>query len=355
MRRNGLHLARVAILTVLVTVLTYFTLDAIFELPVAASSEAGPIDTMFNVHFMLISFLFSLIMVFVLYSAFAFRKREGDEEEGAYFHGHTKLEIAWTVLPLLIVIAFGVYAATVFSDLVRPKEGEMTVRVIGRQWSWAFEYPDYPEIGTISELILPVDKPILLEMESHDVLHSFWVPEFRVKQDLVPGHITELRVEPTRIGEYKVRCAEVCGFGHTNMLARVEVLSAADFERWVDEQSVSLADLSDIERGEKWALEFGCIACHTPSGAPAAGPTWLNLIGRQEELDDGSVVTVDNAYLLKSITAPEVQIVAGYANIMPAGFDERFLDREAKAKESKGYDLDIAADIISYIESLTEE
>jgi len=355
MRRNGLHLARVAILTVLVTVLTYFTLDAIFELPVAASSEAGPIDTMFNVHFMLISFLFSLIMVFVLYSAFAFRKREGDEEEGAYFHGHTKLEIAWTVLPLLIVIAFGVYAATVFSDLVRPKEGEMTVRVIGRQWSWAFEYPDYPDIGTISELILPVDQPILLEMESHDVLHSFWVPEFRVKQDLVPGHITELRVEPTRIGEYKVRCAEVCGFGHTNMLARVAVLSEADFEDWVAEQSISLTDLSAAERGEKWSLEFGCLACHSTSGDVAAGPTWLELVGREESLADGSNLTVDEAYLLSSIMAPGSQIVNGFTDIMPADFEVRFGEKEAELEASKDLDLDIAADIIAYITTLSEE
>ena len=231
MSKNVRHLLTVAFLVIVGTVITYFVLTAVYQLPVAASAEAKPIDQLFNIQFILISFLFALIMVFMLYSAVVFRRKPGDEE-GPDVHGHTLLEITWTVLPLILVFVLGVFSAFMLADITEAKPDEMDVRVRGRQWSWLFSYPDYEEIGSTTKLVLPVDQTIRLLMTSDDVLHSFWVPEFRVKQDLVPGSVTELRITPDLEGTYTLGCAEICGLDHTHMTAEVEVVSRDEFERW---------------------------------------------------------------------------------------------------------------------------
>jgi cytochrome c oxidase subunit II len=356
MRTNGKHFVIVTVLVVLATLVTYVVLTAIYQLPVAASQEAGPIDQMFTGHFMMISFLFALIMVFMLYSAYAFRRRPDDPEdaEGLHFHGNTTLEVAWTIIPLGTVVAFGLWGAITLDQITSPKEGEMVVEVTGRQWSWVFAYPDYEDIGSVTELRLPVDRTIKLEMESVDVLHSFWVPEFRVKQDLVPGMQTTLRITPTEIGEYRIVCAEICGFDHARMVAKVIVMSHQDFDAWVAENSLNLAEMSPVERGQKWATDYGCIACHSLDGSPAAGPTWAGLWGREEFMADGTTVVVDEEYLRESILDPGATIVSGFnAGIMPANFGERFAADEATYLE-QGIDVDILADLVEYLKTLTE-
>jgi len=347
-------LAIVAVLVAIGTVITYYTLTAIYKLPVAASSQAGPIDTLFRFHFVAISFLFALIMVFLLYSFVAFRRKPDDEEEGPHVHSNTPLEVAWTIVPLLFVIGLGIWAAFILTEITEAQEGEMPVSVKGQQWAWTFAYPDYPEAGSSARLVLPVDKPVRLEMTSADVLHSFWVPEFRVKQDLVPGRMTILRITPTEIGNYKVRCAEICGFDHTHMVAEIEIVSQADFDQWVMDQSSSIALLSPEERGIEWATEFGCTACHSADGAVMAGPTWQGIFGLEEHLADGSTIVVDEDYIRKSILNPEIQIVAGFENIpMLTGFEERFAAREAELLEL-GIEVAIIEDLIAYISSLAE-
>jgi len=355
MSRNGKHLLAVAILVVLGSVVTYFVLTAVYQLPVAASEEAGPIDQLFNIQFILISFLFALIIVFMLYSAVVFRRKTGDEQ-GADFHSHTVLEIAWTIIPLIIVIALGIFSAVMLASITEAKPDEMTVEVRGRQWSWVFSYPEHEEIGFSPRLVLPVDQPIRLRMTADDVLHSFWVPEFRVKQDLVPGQITELRITPDLEGTYKVRCAEICGLDHSTMLAEVEVVSQAEFDQWIADQTplLPLDEMSDIERGKQWVVELGCSSCHSVDGAVGAGPTWLGLFGRSENLVDGSTITVDGDYIRKSILNPSIQLVDGYADSMPKDLGDRIAAREAEISERQSFELDIVADLIAYIESLTE-
>jgi cytochrome c oxidase subunit 2 len=354
MKNNGRHLAIVAVLVAIGTVITYYVLTAVYRLPVAASSQAGPIDTLFGFHWVAISFLFALIMVFLLYSFVAFRRKPGDEEEGPHVHSNTPLEITWTIIPVVVVVLLGIWAAFILTEITEAQDGEMPVAVRGQQWSWTFSYPDYPDVGPSTRLVLPVDKPIRLEMTSADVLHSFWVPEFRVKQDLVPGQITILRITPTKIGNYKVRCAEICGFDHTHMVSEVEIVSQVDFDQWVVDQSSSIALLSPEERGFEWATEFGCSACHSPDGAVMAGPTWQGVFGIEEKLADGSTIIVDEDYIRKSILNPEIQIVAGFENIpMLSGFEERFTAREAELLEL-GIEVDIIEDLIAYISSLAE-
>jgi cytochrome c oxidase subunit 2 len=355
MSKNARHLITVAVLVIPGAAITYFLLTAIYQLPVAASAEAKPIDDLFNLHFLLISLLFALIVVFMIYSIVVFRRKPGDDDEGSHFHGNTPLEIIWTVIPLMVVIAVGVWAAIVLSDITEAKDDEMQVNVLGRQWSWLFSYPEYEEIGFSDQLVLPVDRTIVLQMTTDDVLHSFWVPEFRVKQDLVPGTITTLRVTPTEIGDYKVRCAEICGFDHANMQAVVSVLSEADFAQWISDQSISLVNMSQVERGEKWASDFGCIGCHSSDGTVLSGPSWLGIFGQEEQMEDGQTITVDEDYLRKSILDPDIQIVEGFPpNLMSAvgDFELRFLETEAEIAANEAIDVDILEDLIFYIQSL---
>jgi len=349
------HYVAVTVLVILATLfLRFFILGPIYRLPNAASAQAVPIDTMFSAHFWLISFLFALIMVIMLYSVFVFRRKQGDDEMGPYIHGNTGLEVAWTIIPTMIVIGFGVWGAVVLNELTAPNPQEMTIRVWGQQWAWLFEYPEQEGITT-PELVLPVNQPIVLEMESRDVLHSFWIPEFRVKQDLLPGRKTYLRITPTEVGNYKVRCAEICGLQHSVMLADVRVVDQSEFVAWVDERTAApaYADLTPVERGEIWYTEFGCNACHSLDGTVQVGPSWQGIYNRQEELEDGSTVTVDDAYIRESIINPNHQIVAGFLpNLMPQDFETRMADKEAEIQSTQGTDIDIIDDIIAFMQTL---
>jgi cytochrome c oxidase subunit 2 len=254
---------------------------------------------------------------------------------------------------LIIVIAFGIWGWNVLRDVTAQEPDEMAVSVTGQRWSWSFEYPAYPDVGSVSKLVLPVDQPIVLRMESIDVLHSFWVPEFRVKQDLIPDTVTTLRITPTEIGTYKVRCAEICGTLHSHMLADVEVVSQADFDAWVAEQSTSIVSLSPEERGDQWRVRFACASCHSTDGSVLVGPSWLGLYGSETTLSDGSTVVADEAYIRNSILDPASQIVAGFENVtMPTNFEEQFAAEQAKLLDSSGAEIDIAADLVAYIKSL---
>ncbi|RMG89693.1 MAG: cytochrome c oxidase subunit II [Chloroflexi bacterium] len=352
------HLLFATGLTIITSILLYFLLTAIYRLPTSASAEAGPIDQLFHIHFGFIAFFFSLIMVFVVYAALVFRRRPDDETDGPHIHGHTGLEITWTVIPVIIVLGLGVYGTNVLVDITAPQPNEMVVKVHARQWSWSFEYPDYENISS-AELILPANQPIRLEMDSEDVIHSFWVPEFRVKQDVVPGRTTILRFTPTQAGDYKVRCAEICGKQHANMLAPVKVLSDQEFTAWVDERLAQplFAELTPEERGEIWysAEGFGCAACHSVDGTQIVGPTWLGLFGREEQMDDGSTIVVDETYLRESILNPNAKIVSGFnANIMPPNYEQRFAEKQAEILAAEGVEIDIVEDLIAYIKTLNE-
>ncbi len=348
--KNTRHFVAVIILVILATLGLRFLFSWMFELPTAASAEAGSIDTMFDAHFWLIAFLFSLIMVIMLYAVFAFRRQPGDEEDASHIHGNTTLEIVWTILPTITVIIFGGWAISVFNGLIAPKPSEMVVHVTGRQWSWSFEYPE-DENASSSELVLPVNQPVVLEMEAEDVIHSFWVPEFRVKQDLVPGQVTRLRITPTQTGSYKLRCAEICGTSHATMLADVRVVSDSEFAAFIVEAQDNPAQYELAEdRGEAWAERLGCAACHSIDGSVLPGPTWLGLVGRTEELDNGQTITADEEYIIDSILNPNEQIVAGFnANVMPQDYEEQIATLEAELGAE-----DILIDLLAYMATLQE-
>ena len=315
------HFLAATIIVVLATVAGAVLLDSADLLPPLASTQGVTIDWLFGIHLKLIAFLFALVMVFMLYSIVVFRRRPGDLTEGQYIHGNTRLEIAWTVIPLIIVAVMGYIGVVTLRDVTASSPDEMVVEVTGSQWSWRF---DYPEQGlTSTELILPVNQPIRFEITSTDVIHNLWVPEFRVKQDAVPGAVNLLRVTPTVVGNYKVRCAELCGLRHSQMLADVRVLERSEFNSWVGAEIARVAALDTPEaRGEQLYQTQGCIGCHSLDGTIVVGPSWLNLFGRQEQLDDGTSVIADEDYIRHSILYPGDQIVKGFQNLMPANYGE---------------------------------
>ena len=350
------HAISIIVLVALSTLGLRALFSVILALPRAASAEAGPIDTLFNAHFWMIAFLFAFIMVMMLYSVFVFRRKPGDETDGPHVHGNTRLEIGWTIIPTVVVLGFGVWGAITLNAITSPKAGEMVVHVTGKQWAWTFDYPEQGDISS-GDLVLPVGRTIVLKMNAEDVLHSFWVPEFRVKQDLVPDRETTLRITPTEIGDYMLRCAEICGLNHTLMEAKVRVVDAAGFQAWVDEQSdgPAFAEMTPKERGAFWhsAEGFSCFGCHSLDGSPSVGPTWQGLYGRQEQLADGSTITVDDQYIINSILHPADQVVAGFQpNLMPPDYADKIAAREQEIQAAEGIDIDITADLIAFIKTL---
>lgn len=230
------HFIVAGVLVVISTILMNWLLNVALPLPVQASEESVTIDRLIGQHLLLISFLFSLIVVFMLYALVVFRKREGDESEGEHFEGNTTLEIAWTVIPLLLVVVFGYIGIVDLRDITREEENELVVKVTAFQWNWRFEYDD----GTLSqEMVLPVNRPARMEMTSDDVNHSFWVPEFRVKQDILRGRTTTVRFTPTEVGEYRLRCSELCGLSHWSMLGNVRVVEESEFTAWLNGEELA--------------------------------------------------------------------------------------------------------------------
>ena len=333
------HIIAAAAVVIVLMVVTIFGLSQIRLLPTQGSVQAIPIDNLFRIHFIVIGVLFSLIVGFMLYSIVVFRRRKGDASDGAHIEGSTTLEVTWTILPLAAVLVVSYIGAGTLGETLRADPQPVEVDVIGQQWSWRFEYPQYGIRST--ELRLPAEKQALLHMRSIDVIHSFWVPEFRVKQDALPGGpemIRDLRITPSKTGEYKVRCAELCGQQHANMLAPVIVMSKTDFDAWIQDQLNAVSD-DPVERGEVWAQQFGCAACHSVDGTRIVGPTWLGIFATEEQLNDGSTVTVDEGYIRDSIQNPGDKIVEGFENVMPA---------DVGADMTEGQ-ID---DLIAYIKSL---
>jgi cytochrome c oxidase subunit 2 len=313
-------------------------LNAAGLMPVPASAQATPIDWLWDLQVKIISFLFALIVVPMLYSLLVFRKKKGDTTDAVHIEGNTTLEVVWTVIPLIIVLGVAYIGAQNLGEVRRVDPDAMVVNVTGFQWGWSFEYPEYGI--TSKELYLPVNKQVLLKMTSRDVIHSFWVPEFRVKQDLVPGRVTQLRITPTLIGDtYKVRCAEICGTSHAYMEAPVVVVEKVAFESWVTQQQALAAEAGQTPEGRGLALVTanGCRGCHSIDGSAGVGPTWFQLAGSQVPLSGGGTVVADDAYLKESILQPQAKIVAGFeGQQMPV---YTFTDEQV-------------ADIIAYLKTL---
>lgn len=200
---------------------------------VAAATAAAKIDTLLDVMIVLSAFVFSLVMVMLFYALWKFKAKPGDESDGEPIHGNTRLEVAWTVIPTIIVLFGAGYSWAVLHEIEKPAENPLTVDVYSQQFAWSFGYPGKGDAWSEGELRVPLGRQVHFKMHALDVIHSFWVPEWRIKKDNVPGITTTAIVTPDRPGTYQLICTELCGFGHATMRAKVVVEPPAKFRKWV--------------------------------------------------------------------------------------------------------------------------
>ena len=191
--------------------------------------------------------VFVLVMTIAIYSVVRFRAKPGDMGDGAPIHGNTRLEVIWVTIPFIMVTALAIYGWIILDDLEAKQKNEMVVKVTGQQFTWTFEYPS--EKVNSPELVLPVDRPVEFKIQTKDVIHSFWVPQFRLKSDAVPGLTTAIRLTPNKTGRYEVVCAELCGLGHATMRQFVRVLPASEFDSWVSKQREAAGGGGEAEGG----------------------------------------------------------------------------------------------------------
>jgi len=198
-----------------------------------ASTAATKIDQLLSVMIVLSSFVFSLVMVMLFYALWKFRAKPGDESDGEPIHGNTRLEVAWTLIPTIIVLFGAGYSWVVLNDIEEKSADSLRVDVFSQQYAWSFGYPGFENVWSQGELHVPLGRQVEFKMHAQDVIHSFWVPEWRIKKDNVPGITTTAVVTPDKVGTYQLICTELCGFGHATMRAKVVVEPPTEFREWV--------------------------------------------------------------------------------------------------------------------------
>jgi cytochrome c oxidase subunit 2 len=272
------------------------------------------VDNVFLYILLICVFLLGLITFLMVY--FVIRYRREKHPRPADIEGSTWLEITWTVIPTLIVLTMFYYGLTGFAFLKKVPEGAMVVKVIARQWSWLFQYEN--GIQDI-RLTVPVGKPVKLLLTSQDVIHGFYAPAFRIKQDVVPGMTNTLWFQPTEVGTFDVLCTQYCGLEHSHMLTKIVALPQEEFTKWYQGKKEEVA-LKGPPTGSKLHQEKGCFACHSTDGTPRVGPTFKGLFGKTEEVltaGKDRTIVLDEASIRKHITEPNVDIVKGYPPVMP--------------------------------------
>jgi cytochrome c oxidase subunit 2 len=300
--------------------------DGSFWMPPQVSTVAHNVDWLFNFILAISVFFFVLIVVVMVVFVLKYRRREGEGVQASPSH-NLPLELTWTGIPVAIVIVIFFFGFKGYLDMATPPANAYQILVEGQKWKWSFTYPN----GYVDEnLHVPVDRPIELVMSSADVIHSLYVPVFRIKRDVVPGRYAKVWFEATEPGEYDLFCAEYCGTSHSDMLAHVVVHPPGEFEAWLEQASNFLETMSPVDAGRKLFQTRGCMQCHSLDGSAKTGPTLLNIFGHSVKLSDGTTVTADENYIRKSILEPAAQVVAGFEPVMPT-FQGRLKDAEIMA------------------------
>lgn len=278
--------------------------------PEQASTFAPDVDALF-LFLIGVSVFFGLgIALAVVFFAIKFRRRSPDERPGE-IHGSMVLELAWSIIPFLITIVMFAWGAQIFFRMTRPPRGAYEVSVVGKQWMWKLQHITGQR--EINELHVPVGVPVKLTLTSEDVIHSFFVPAFRMKKDAVPGRYNLAWFEATKAGTYHLFCAEYCGTQHSGMIGRIVVMEPADFQRWL---SGGPAPTNPVAAGEKLFTELNCVTCHK-TDSTGRGPVLDGVYGRAVKLASGETVTADDVYLRESIVNPAAKVVEGYQPVMP--------------------------------------
>jgi len=289
-------------------------------LPPAKSTLAHQTDALFwFVHISSLVLTIGLISVLV-YFVYKYRRKSDDEVTPVITHNN-KLEVTWSVIPLILVLVVFGWGYKVYMEQEVIPDDAYEVNVTAQKWMWQFKYKNGAQ--TNGELHVPADRPIKLVMSSKDVIHSFYVPDYRIKQDVVPGRYTELWFNAPEPGESIVFCTEYCGDGHSNMMAKVIVHKQGEFDDWLAENAGGSggskpSDLAPAEWGKQLAQNNACMTCHSTDGSKMTGPTWKGLFGHEAKLKDGSTVEADENYIRESILQPQAKIVEGFQPVMPS-------------------------------------
>jgi cytochrome c oxidase subunit 2 len=280
-------------------------------LPPADSKEAVKVDEVYWFVTIICVAIFALVAGVSIYAVWKFRAAPDDLEDGAPIHGHTGLEVVWTAIPAALVTAITIYSGVVLTQVEDIPKQHRVVEVTGQQFAWSFHYPEANV--TSGQLALPVDEPVELKLNAKDVIHSFWVPEWRMKKDAVPGIVTNLVITPTKEGTYTVICTELCGLGHAAMRARALVLSQTGFEQWLADEKAKAAQAGSV--AGKTLFTQQCGSCHRLADAGTQGEVGPDLdkvlAGKNADFDRESIVD------------PNAEIAPGYQpNVMPGNFEQ---------------------------------
>jgi cytochrome c oxidase subunit 2 len=278
--------------------------------PQQASEQAVAIDALYFFLVAVSAFFAALIAILVVVFAFKFRRRH-DKEIGEAIHGSLALELLWTFIPLGICMVMFVWGAQVFFHLTRPPKGAMEIHIVGKQWMWKALHVNGAR--EINELHVPVGRPVKLIMGSEDVIHSFFIPEFRVKADVVPGRYNTMWFTASKAGKYHIFCTQYCGTKHSNMIGWVTAMEPAEYQAWLSGGS---GGGTMAQAGAKLFTDLTCNTCHLDTGQ-GRGPALKGLHGKKVLLATGQSVTADDAYIRESILNPQAKLVAGFQPLMP--------------------------------------
>ncbi len=287
--------------------------DGFRLLPEQASTLAPHVDLLY--YFLLGVALFFTVLITVLIIYFSIKYRRGNTRvDRSSRPGHsTLLEIIWMVVPLIFSMGIFGWGATLYFSEYRPPAGAMEIRTVAKQWMWKFQHPNgHREINTLH---IPLGQPIKMIMISEDVIHSLYVPAFRVKRDVLPGSYSSCWFEATRTGDFHLFCAEYCGTNHSRMIGRVIVMEPAEYEDWLGGGS---AKETPVAAGQRLFEELRCVTCHRPDGATGRCPPLAGLLGREVKLTGGATIIADENYLRESILRPAAKVVEGFQPLMPS-------------------------------------
>ena len=278
--------------------------------PDHASTLAPEVDNLYFFITAVTAFFAILVVIFVIVFAVKYRDPTG-ERVGAPITGSIPLELGWSIIPFFISMAIFAWATVVFFQIVRAPDQTLEIYSTGKRWMWRFQHVDGQ--SEINQLHVPLGRPVKVIFTSEDVLHSLYIPAFRIKADAIPGRYSSIWFTPTRAGEYHLFCAEYCGTQHSGMIGTVVVMEPNEYQAWL---SGGGGGLTMAARGEQLFQQLGCVGCHLNDGS-GRGPSLTGKYGAQEALANGTTVNIDDTYIRESILNPQARLVAGYGPVMP--------------------------------------